>query len=172
VEVLLDDRASVAPRVLDLAEKEAARIYRHTGIQLVWLTGPKTTSIPPGTEKLHAFTVRLIVQPRFLGTPGDPSSFLMGAAPDSALDCGGTAYVFFDQIVGLSSAQRADTGLVLGTVAAHEIGHLLLRRRGHAVEGLMHAPWSAADWQRFALGLLLFSSRESETMRTIISSCH
>ena len=36
--VVVDDRAQILPRVLDQAEKEAARIYWQAGIKAEWLT--------------------------------------------------------------------------------------------------------------------------------------
>ena len=38
VVVLVDDRASAAPAILDQAGKEVVRIYRHAGMRVVWRT--------------------------------------------------------------------------------------------------------------------------------------
>jgi predicted Zn-dependent protease len=94
----------------------------------------------------------------------------MGAAPATSRDCGGAVYVFYDQVAGFSNVQRMDSALVLGTVIAHEIGHLLLRH-GHSPEGLMRASWDSGDWQRASSGFLLFSPPEPTTIRATISSC-
>lgn len=117
------------------------------------------------------FTVRLIIQASLPAAAGTPSRFVLGAAPSLALECGGIVYLFFDQIRAIASAQRVAPALVLGTAVAHEIGHVLLGRRGHSAEGLMPASWKADDWQRATLGLLLFSPVEGETIRNAISSC-
>ncbi len=164
VVVLVDDRARVQPHVLDLAEKQAARIYQHAGARMVWRSARE-----PGVNA--GLTVRLIIQAEFRGASGAGAPFLMGAAPDTAVECGGAAYVFFDKIMAFSNIMLRDPALVLGTVAAHEVGHALLRRQGHSAEGLMRASWKPDDWERAASGFLLFSQPERMAVRKRISDC-
>ena len=171
VVVLVDNRASAAPEVLDHAGKEVARISRHGGMRVVWrpkTQAPKSTDSP---EDQRAFTVHLIVSAGQRPNANDPARFVMGAAPGGALDCGGVAFLFYDQAIAFSRVRQIAAPLVIGTVVAHEIGHLLTKNRGHSSEGLMRASWSADDWHRASSGILLFSQRESETMRATITSC-
>jgi hypothetical protein len=79
--------------------------------------------------------------------------------------------VFHDQVVRFATEQRLGAALVLGTVIAHEIGHVLLPQHGHSKEGLMRAAWDANDWQRAGAGFLLFSSDDIASIRTTLSSC-
>jgi hypothetical protein len=173
--VVLDDRASVAPVVLDQAQNEAFRILWHEGIRISWVPASTSSGGSVNAEDLAAdrrtFAGRLIVQPRLPKNSSAQSRFLMGATPASARRCSGESYVFFDQIAEFAEARRADYGVVMGTVVAHEIGHLLLRDGAHAAEGLMRTPWTLADWRRATLGLLLFSPSEATTMQTTIASC-
>jgi hypothetical protein len=173
--MVLDDRAAVAPTVLDQAQREAFRILWHEGISISWVPVPPSSGGPVNAEDLAAdrrtFAGRLIVQPRLPKNSAARSKFLMGATPPSARRCSGESYVFLDQIAAFAEARRADSGVVMGTVAAHEIGHLLLRDGGHAGEGLMRTPWTLADWRRATLGLLLFSPSEATAMQTTISTC-
>jgi hypothetical protein len=162
--VLVDDRARVQPHILDLAEKQAARIYQQAGAKMVWRSAQEPV-VNAG------FTVRLVIQAVFRGASPSASPFLMGAAPDSAVECGGVAYLFFDQIMAFSNIMLRDPALVLGTVAAHEVGHRLLRREGHSTEGLMRASWKPDDWERATSGLLLFSPPERVAVRKRISEC-
>ncbi len=171
VVVLVDDRASAAPAVLDQTGKEVVRIYRHAGMRVVWRTKTHAPNSPASPEDKSAFTVHLMVRAGLLPKSNDSSQFLMGAAPGGAIECGGVAFLFFDQAIEFSRVHQAAAALVMGTVVAHEIGHLLLGKRGHTSEGLMRASWSVDDWQRASSGILLFSQRESQTMRATISSC-
>jgi hypothetical protein len=174
VVVVVDDRAKVSPAVLDDAETEAARIYRQAGLKTTWRTVPTLVEGTPSENRrppTPAFTVQLIIQPEFLGQPPRASEFLMGAAPPTMNECGGSVYVFFDQVAGASNVQRMEPYRVLGAVMAHEIGHRLLRHDGHSSEGLMHAPWNATDWAKASLGLLLFTPSEREAIRATASSC-
>ena len=171
VVVLVDDRASAAPSVLDQTGKEVVRIYRHAGMRVVWRKKTPAPNRPASPEEPRTFTVYLMVRAGLLPKSNDSSQFLMGAAPGGAIDCGGVAFLFFDQATEFSRVHQTAAPLVMGTVVAHEIGHLLLGNRGHTSEGLMRAPWSADDWERASSGVLLFSQREAETMRATISSC-
>lgn len=172
--VVVDDRAQILPRVLDQAEKEAARIYWQAGIKAEWLTPSALTRAFGDDENLppvrQAFTVRLIIQAHLRATR-TTSKFLMGAAPATSDDCGGAVYVFYDQVTGFSNVQQMDAALVLGTVIAHEIGHLLLQHDGHSAEGLMRASLESGDWRRASQGFLLFAPPDGATIRQTISSC-
>jgi hypothetical protein len=164
----------VWPGILDQAGKEASRIYRHAGLKMAWLPVPESSGADPleHLAKAHdSVVVRLIVQPRFQGAWGTASSWLLGSAVVTTHACGGVAYLFLEQISELAAAQQVAPALVLGTAAAHEIGHVLLRGRGHAAEGLMRTPWKADDWQRAAAGLLLFSPSERDALRRTLASC-
>ena len=172
--VIVHDRAQVFPGTLDRALKEAARIYRQAGVATEWLTDPARASGSAANEdrpSLQAFTVLLIIQANLRATRDRTSKFLMGAAPKTSRDCGGSVYVFHDQIAEFSSVQRIDPALAMGTVIAHEVGHHLLRQNGHSAEGVMRAAWDSNDWQRAAMGFLLFSSDDAATIRATTSSC-
>ena len=172
--VVVHDRAQVFPGTLDQALKEAARIYRQAGVATEWLMDPtRASGVSANTDRpsVQAFTVQLIIQPTLRMAGHSPSRFLMGAAPRTTRDCGGTAYLFFDQIAGFSSVRQVDAALAMGTVIAHEVGHLLLRQHGHSAEGLMRASWDSNDWHRAARGFLLFSSDDAATIRATSSSC-
>jgi hypothetical protein len=172
VVVVVDDRARVPALALDRAQKQASRIYRQAGVTLVWRSAAHPTDAADvGLESESGFAVRAIVHARFRGETGAPSTLMMGAAPETTLRCGGMVHLFFDQVSTYSSIMRLDTALVLGTVVAHEIGHLLLRGNGHAGEGLMRATWKPDDWDRAASGFLVFSPRERETVHWRLAGC-
>jgi hypothetical protein len=172
--VVVHDRAQVFPRTLDQALKEAARIYRQAGVATEWLMDPtRASGVSANTDRpsVQAFTVQLIIQPNLRMAGHRPSKFLMGAAPRTSRDCGGSVYVFLDQIAEFSSVQRIDPALAMGTVIAHEVGHHLLRQHGHSAEGVMRSSWDSNDWRRAARGFLLFSSDDAATIRATSSSC-
>ena len=172
--VIVHDGAEVFPGTLDQALKEASRIYRQAGVATEWLTNPARANGSAANEdqpSLKAFTVQLMIQANLRGTRDRTSKFQMGAALKTARDCVGTVYVFYDQITGFSSVQRIAPALAMGTVIAHEIGHVLLPQQGHSAEGLMRASWDSNDWHRAASGFLLFSSHDAATIRATISSC-
>lgn len=172
--VVVHDRAQVFPRTLDQALKEAARIYRQSGVATEWLADPAGASGSGATEgrpSWHAFTVQLIIQAKLRVARDRTSKFVMGAAPRTTRECGGAVYVFNDEVTGFSNVHRMDAALVMGAVIAHELGHVLLQQKGHSAEGLMRASWDSNDWHRAARGFLLFSSDDAATIRATSSSC-
>jgi hypothetical protein len=169
VVVLVDDRAQVAPEILEQALKEATRIYLHTSLRLV----RRAPSHDPAANDFltGSFTVHLIIQPKLLGVPERGARFQMGATPRSARECGGTTYIFYDQLTGFANVHRLAPALVLGTVAAHEIGHVLLGNSGHSPQGLMRGPWQPSDWEQATAGSLLFSAGDGSRARNAVATC-
>jgi hypothetical protein len=161
VTVVVEDRAHVPAWILDHAEKEASRIYRRAGVTTVW----RETA-----AAVNGFTVELIIMPALTAPRMGRARFVLGATTETR-ECGGSSYVFYDQVTGLSIDERIEPAVVLGSAVAHEIGHLVLRRPGHSAEGLMRGPWNLRDWQQASLGWLLFSSRDAETIHAAICSC-
>jgi hypothetical protein len=69
-------------------------------------------------------------------------------APDDALGSashGGWAYVFASRVLMLSVSAHACFPRVLGSVIAHEIGHVLLPEHSHAPQGIMQESLQPLD---------------------------
>ena len=54
---------------------------------------------------------------------------------------------------------------LLGTVAAHELGHLLLGKRSHSRWGIMEPRWQVEELRQLGMGRLRFNAEESQLMR-------
>lgn len=90
---------------------------------------------------------------------------VFGAAFLSAEDTGCYSDVFYDRALELQSAWNVDLSDILGSVMAHELGHLLLGSNSHAPAGIMRARWQGEELSRAARGSLLFTAEQSEHMR-------
>ena len=168
--VIVHDRAHVA-ETLDHALPEAARIYGLIGVAMEWDMDPERPATAEREQRPPAFTVQLIIQATLKAQREPTAKFVMGAALKTAHDCKGTVYVFNDEVVGFSRVQRIRPGLAMGTVIAHEVGHLLTRQKGHSPKGLMRPLLGVDDWERAAMGLLWFSADDAAIIRTNTSSC-
>lgn len=169
--VIVHDRAHV-PETLDHALTEAARIYGLIGVAMEWDMEPERPAVAAEVEQRPpAFTVQLIIQATLKAERGPTAKFVMGAALNTVHDCKGTVYVFNDEVVGFSRVQRIRPGLAMGTVIAHEVGHVLLRLKGHSPKGLMRPLLGVDDWERAATGLLWFSPDDAAIIRANTSSC-
>src|SRR5262249_16089412 len=58
-----------------------------------------------------------------------------------------------------------DEARLLGAVAAHEVGHLLLGLRAHTLWGIMAPRWSGEALRQVGMGRLLFTPEQAARMR-------
>src|SRR5689334_15085747 len=68
-----------------------------------------------------------------------------------------------------SGSRGVPPSVVLGTVLAHEIGHLLLGRNSHSATGIMRARWQSRDFYAVLKGASGFSAAESKRIREQIA---
>jgi hypothetical protein len=54
---------------------------------------------------------------------------------------------------------------ILGTVIAHELGHLLLGSNSHSGVGIMRAHWQGEELRRLSRGGLWFTNEQAGDMR-------
>jgi hypothetical protein len=75
------------------------------------------------------------------------------------------AAVFYDRVEEESNRSTVSLPQILACAMAHELGHLLLRTRGHTTAGIMRANWAIADLQSAAKRQLNFTPQQAERMR-------
>lgn len=150
VTAAVHDYAGVAADVLAEAEQEASHIFRHAGVQLMWVD----TLVNRTTVRVHvlsaAMTVRTGARPEVLGLATVQS---------------GMAYILYDHVLDKSESVNVRTSRVLGYVMAHEIGHVLLAGRRHGHVGLMKP---RLDPEVLRTGLIAFTSQEGREMRAFL----
>lgn len=127
--VEMRDLARVPAEVMGDAKAEIDRTFHAAGIQIVWVEPGRSSHADPAM--LRVFIVRSSM-------PGvrrrnEPGQATLGFAPT----CGNWAQVFYDRVSAAVARGQTPTGVVLANVIAHELGHLLLPPRSHAVFGAM-----------------------------------
>jgi len=80
------------------------------------------------------------------------------------------ADLFYEPMEQLHGSKGTDIASLLGHVAAHEIGHLLLGSNSHAAAGIMHARWTAEELASARVGGLAFLEKESLRMRARLAT--
>jgi hypothetical protein len=75
------------------------------------------------------------------------------------------ATVFFDCVVWLATATRTDVAVLLGRVAAHELGHLMMHSTAHPRHGLMRPRWTRDEVRRNRSTDWEFTAEDVEAMR-------
>lgn len=156
VTVVVNNSAHVEAAVLRNAETEAARLFSAAGITLRWLTCDQTDacrrSLLPAELVLHIV--------RNGKTQNDS---VYGEAFLDEDGRGQYADVFFDRV--RAAQANTDVGRLLGVVAAHELGHLLLGSRSHSQVGIMQPVWERDSVRKLEMGMLSFTPNQARLMQ-------
>jgi hypothetical protein len=163
ITIFVYNTARVSLPDLSLAEQQASMIFRQTGIVTAWvncsaasLKGPCRPSGP------SQFILHIVAHGK------TSSDTVFGVAFLGTDGTGKYSDVFRDRIEKLHRDSGISPARLLGTVAAHEIGHLLLGSRSHSATGLMSAHWREEELRRVSMGGLRFTSEQASRMRARI----
>lgn len=159
--VFVSSDVPVSASILKVAEQRASQIFLQAGIRTEW-----TNCVGPFDPACN----------RTFG-PGDVSLRLTvhvsKATSDAAfgvafLDLNGAgryADIFWKRVEELVARTDINMGLILGSVMAHEMGHLM-GVKSHSVRGLMRSQWGPAELQAIQMGTLVFLPGQCEQLRT------
>lgn len=147
--------------LLEEAEKEAGRIFHAAGIEISWVNciGGKQVArcrVEPG---LNEFVLHIVKS----GKTSSDSVF--GEAFLAADGTGKYCDVFFERIKR-EAEPSVTLERLLGSVMAHELGHLLLTSKAHSLWGIMQPIWRQDELSRVGMGTLLFNPAESRLMKS------
>ncbi len=168
IDCLLDDMVTVADGTMAEARQSVARIFEPLAVQIAWFDSTSALRRQkalddPGAQK--AFVTSLYVV-RLVAKDGDggmiPSERSLGSAAVGTR----VAIIPYPRILELARNGGVTSGLVLGHVIAHEVGHLLLQRATHSAAGLMRA---TLDLRLAQQGRLLFTAPEAQAIRAAIA---
>jgi hypothetical protein len=166
VRISVHDYADVSTPLLIAAEDQAREIFRHAGLETVWLNcSPKLEKHEPESCYFADAThLTLKISPRAMNAQIRDRVDVLGTSYPNEKGAGYFAYVFYDRVREL--AQRRTLGhTLLADVMAHEIGHLLLGSNSHSLSGIMCARWDAEQLRNVAEGSMSFAASESRLMR-------
>jgi hypothetical protein len=167
--------AGIDGEALARAKEEAGRILVQAGIEAAWVDCPRMAS----EVDRHPDCVGL---PKFLGLvlrlrPGVAPKTLVGRSSVfgyALLPEGGGFGTYADVYAGgadlLANGSESLSGVMLGHLMAHELGHLLLGTPDHATAGIMGCPWGRPETEGAAQGRLLFNRGEAKRMRANLAA--
>ena len=170
ITVHLYDYAGLSESTLTKAEREASRIYHHSGVEVSWVEcqapGAKGTRATLCGELASAApSISLSILPADMEGRMRESAGLVGRGPVSGIAVGGHAYVFLQRVVEICENGRFPEEIILGDLMAHEVGHVLLGSNSHSPQGIMSAKLSPADLRLAIDSLLFFDARQAATIR-------
>lgn len=161
ITIFVYNTAHVSQSDLARSEQEASMIFRETGIPTKWIdcstSPPQVCHQPLGA---HQFVLHIVPSGK---TSTDAVMGVAFLGPDGI---GRYSDVFFTRIEQMHRDSGASTARLLGSVAAHEIGHLLLGSHSHSATGIMSARWNKQELQRIDRGYLRFTSEQAARMRS------
>jgi len=162
------DYALVARVPMTAAARRLEEIFQ-TGRLPVRLTVDRQDSSSP--QRLAVASVTVIVYPRLRGESIASEPNVLGWVPGGTTG-GRIAYVFASRIEDEARRHGVDYGRLLGTVLAHEVGHVLLPGRPHASAGLMRAVCDAKQIRQLIVGGLEFTAEETAVIRKVMLASH
>jgi hypothetical protein len=99
------------------------------------------------------------------GTPGQDTSATLGNALVVRRAGGVLATVYFSHVAWVAKAAKTDVAVLLGRVAAHELGHLMMHTPAHARRGLMRPNWTPGEVRRNRPADWAFTAEDVAAMR-------
>lgn len=164
VTVSVYNDAGVPSAVLDQAEERGTGIFSRARMDLTWINCKRTAIDQPDSrcariEGPEHLVIRIIPHMAGANVDGKFGLSFLGAG-----GIGRYSDVFWDNIQELGN-DNVDEWAVLGSVMAHEIGHLMLGSHSHAISGIMRAQWNRNELQHIAMGTLLFLPEEEKQMQ-------
>lgn len=161
ITVLVMNTAKIPQATIRRAEAEARHIFRAAGIETEWI------------DCFRVQTCHHLLGPREfvlnIVSDGKTSTDLVfGVAFLGPEGLGKYSDVFFNRMEAAYASSGRNIARLLGTVAAHELGHLLLGSHAHSNAGIMTATWKEETLRRLDMGGLLFSREQAELMKSRI----
>ena len=162
--IRVNNYAQVSHTMLKASEREAGRILEQAGLRTEWVNCPgkseSTTTENPCNEPLEPMDIVLRLIPESSNNKYQDSVFGFAVVPIVA-----SVYVNY----AVNSARRDnaefEVPMFLGSVIAHEIGHLLLGLNSHSVTGIMQKRWERNQVRQAVTGNLLFTGEQGTLMQ-------
>ena len=157
VRVLVYNTSKLSAAQIELAGKDATRIFRVAGLPLAWVncsgwSVPSECHLTPNSKQLV-----LHIIPKGKAR----TDFVYGVAFIGGDGRGRYASIFYDRLLVANREAGIDEVQLLAAVAAHEIGHLLLGLNAHSWSGIMAPMWNLETLHRIAMGLVYFNSDQA-----------
>ena len=162
--VLVYNYAKAPADTLHSAQRHAENIFHDAGVAFEWHECRVTFSKPQKDPYCsHGFrrtdlVLKILPQSRIqaFGVKEDVAGFVPSG--DKVCD----AYFFYDRIRDMARSESADVAVLLGSIIAHEFGHLLMGPDSHSADGVMRAEWTYLSLAQISLRGMEFSVEQGQ----------
>jgi hypothetical protein len=166
ISVLVFDYAGVSGEVLNAGLRDATRILKSGGVEVVWVHCPVAPELlalaRPCRDDPGPLALVLHILPRGATRRQTDHGSAGYALPPEDGGFGAFAGVFHDRVRELVTSINESEAL--GNVVAHELGHLLLGTGQHSAAGIMKGEWRYKQSILAAQGLLGFDPVQRRRM--------
>jgi hypothetical protein len=166
--------AHVPKRDLGWGEEVVARVFGQVGITPDWVDCPtssaEVSSHPTCQERMRPQELALVVLPSFSGMRLDSDHAIGFSQVSLNGSSSHYAYVSYERVEAAARRGPALAYQILGYVAAHELGHVLLASRTHSSSGIMRARLEEGDFQDVAQGGLTFTPQQARRIRDNVAA--
>ena len=159
----------ISRQILVRAEQRAQQIFYISGVDILWIDCTRANASDgerdPACTKSYGPDDLVL---RITSHVSTVSSDAFGVAFLGSDGRGRYADVFWKRAQELGAASNQGVDRILGSVMAHELGHLLLGLNSHSVSGLMRARWGNDELRCLDMGTLVFLPEQGKRMRARI----
>jgi hypothetical protein len=139
-------------------------IFDSAGIRPVFRIERVSKSGTWSNRPLPGKVITVHIYPQLMDDRVVADSEVLGAVPGAASG-GRLAYVFSSRVAVIAKRNASDYGTLLGTVLAHEIGHVLLSGEPHSRVGLMQPLCDGKQILGAALGTPTFTPAQTADIK-------
>lgn len=169
LDVTVRDLAGLPGNSLHRAERAATHALRGAGIDAIWVDCTPGREEPPCLNPGGRSPVLVSILDKRSSSdfPSPPNVLAMTVLTGDAQSS--RTYVLYARVVEVARQSREiDAPMLLGYVAAHEIGHLLLGTHSHSETGIMQPRWFKSDLLQLARRELLFTPSEQRRLHAAL----
>jgi hypothetical protein len=146
VPIRIHDYARLPAGLIESAQERVHDLYAPIGVQPVWAETMRPPDRPRRKLERDPRERSIIILPPAMSRRLRVEAETVGLAVVTRVDGGKVAYILFDRVCNVAAASAASRAEVLGTIIAHELGHLLLPSGAHSETGLMRSSWQLLDF--------------------------
>jgi hypothetical protein len=172
ISIRVIDQVGVPEKEWRLAQETADKIFQSAGLSVNWVhctwnASAKNGDCPSPTTPDELSLVMVSDQTtNRMQAPARVFGMSLMATEGSF---GSRGYIYYGRIQSKCTEQHdINEALLLGTIVAHELGHLLLGPNSHSQKGIMKSDFERDDMTGIQLSGLQFNGRQRETLRSAV----
>lgn len=163
--IRIHDYARLPPGSIESAQERVHDLYAPIAVQPVWAETMRPQGQPRRKLQRDPREWSIIILPPAMSRRLRVEAETVGLAVVTRVDGGKVAYILFDRVCNVAAASAASREDVLGTIIAHELGHLLLPSGAHSETGLMRPSWQLLDFKGVDSEQWRFTPAQADAVR-------